>query len=159
MSLNLKEEKSRPASAYSTSQSFIDAVNDSQFVRSFGMAALVGSILGFLFNGALTTGIGLAVIGFGATLYYRLLGLSVVILAASPFLLGPLGLLGQMVLSVGVGLKSFQVLSVLAAEGKGDPDWGSTQKRALTGMVLSIIALVVAVIWFVLSLLAFAVRR
>src|SRR5262252_8674774 len=104
LGLNPKDEKGRAESAYSNSQTFIDAVNDAQFVRSFGMAALVGSILGFLFNGALTIGIGLAVMGFGSTLYYRLLGLLVVILAASTFLVGPLGLLGQMTLSVGIGV-------------------------------------------------------
>jgi len=159
MSLNLNAERSRPESAYSTSQSFIDAVNDSQFVRLFGVVAVIGSILGLLFNGAVSIGIGLAVMGFGSSRYYRLLGLSVAILGGATFLLGPLGLLGPIVLSVGVALKSFQVLSVLAAEGKGDPDWASTQKRALAGTILSIIALIIAFIWFVLVVIALAARR
>jgi len=160
MSLNLNAEKNRPESAYSTSQSFIDAVNDSHFVRTFGIAAVIGAILCLFFRGAVSIGIGAAVMGFGASRFYRLLGLSVAILGAATFLIGALGLLGPVVLSVGVAVKSFQVLSVLAAEGKGDPDWKSTQKRALAGTILSVIALIIALIWFVLGvIIALAARR
>src|SRR6267142_3689432 len=95
MSLNLNAPE---ASAY------IDAVNDARFVRTFGMIALVGSILIFI-GSAIAIGIGLAVMGFGSGRYYRTLGLAVVILGILGFFLAPLRLVASIVLAAGVVLK------------------------------------------------------
>ena len=148
MSLNLNAPQ---ASAY------IDAVNDARFVRTFGMIALVGSILIFI-GGAIAIGIGLAVMGFGSGRYYRTLGLTVVILGILSFFLGPLSIVGSIVLAAGVALKGKTVLNTLAREGKDDPDWQITRKRAITGIVLSVIGIVCSFAWLGLFLIGLAAR-
>ena len=156
MSLNLNDRTASP-SAYTTSQVFTDAVNDSRFVRTFGAVAILGSIFLFVTAG-IEIGIGLAVMGFGSTRYYRALGLTVVILAIGGVLFGPIAFLGPVVLSVGVGLKALGVLQTLAAEGKGDPDWPETRKRAIVGLILSGIAFIIAVLWVCLILISVLLR-
>jgi hypothetical protein len=136
---------------------FTDAVNDSRFVRTFGAVAIVGSIFLFITAGV-EIGIGLAVMGFGSTRYYRVLGLTVVILAIAGVLLGPIAVLGPVVLSVGVGLKALGVLQTLATEGKGDPDWRETRNRAIVGLILSSVAFIISLLWIVLLLIALLLR-
>jgi len=125
---------------------YIDAVNDSRFVRTFGIIALLGSIFIFV-GGAVAIGIGLAVMGFGSGRYYRTVGLAVVILAILGFLLEPFRILASMLLAAGVAWKGKTILNILALEGKEDADWQVTRKRAITGIVLSIIGVVISFAW------------
>jgi hypothetical protein len=148
MSLNLN------ASAPSA---YIDAVNDSRFVRTFGVIALLGSIFIFI-GGGVAIGIGLAVMGFGSGRYYRALGLSVVVLAILGFFLGPFRIIASILLAAGVAWKGKTVLSTLAHEGEDDADWQITRKRAITGIVLSVIGVVIGFAWLGLLLVGMFAR-
>ena len=148
MSLNLN--------ASSAPSAYIEAVNDARFVRTFGIITLVGSILMFV-GGAVAIGVGLAAMGFGGKRYYRVLGLAVVILASLGFFFWPFRIVASIVLAVGVVWNGKNILSTLAVEGKDDADWAVTRKRAITGMVLSVIGILFAFAWlgvFLISLLA-----
>ena len=151
MSLNLNDRAASP-SAYHMSAAFNDAVNDAQFVRTFGIAALVCSIL-TIFWAAIPIGVGMAVLGFGKTRYYRLLGLAVVVLSIAGVLIGPLRVIGAAALCAGVGWRGIEILGLLAKEGKGDPDWPETRKRSIIGIVLSAAGLLVCAIWMTLFVL------
>jgi hypothetical protein len=153
MSLNLNDRVPVRSSNYDTSPTYTDAVNDSRFVRTFGIVSLVGTIILLFFGGAVAIGIGLAVLGFGSTRYYKLLGLAVAVLGGLSILLAPLRLLAMILLSAGIGLKAMGVLKTLAAEGKGDPDWGETRTRALTGLGLSAAGFVLSGILLILWVL------
>jgi hypothetical protein len=144
MSLNLN------ASAPSA---YVEAVNDARFVRTFGIIALVGSILIFI-GGAVAIGVGLAVMGFGSGRYYRFLGLIVVILGIFAFILSPFRIAASIVLGAGVVWKGKKILDTLAVEGKEDSDWQETRKRALTGIVLSIIGIVISFAWLGITVIA-----
>lgn len=150
MSLNLNERTQTTSSVYNTSRSYIDAVNDAQFVRTFGILAGVLGLLSPLvlllgwFSRAAAIGIGLAVMRFGNTKYYRILGIVVSILG---FFLLPLGLL---ILSLGIGVKGILVLSILSSEGKGDPDWLTARNQALTGVIASALGIVLGTVGLVL---------
>jgi hypothetical protein len=146
MSLNLN------ASAPSA---YIEAVNDARFVRTFGIIALVGSILIFI-GGAVAIGVGLAVMGFGSGRYYRVLGLAVVILGILAFILSPFRIVASIVLGAGVAWKGKKILDTLALEGKEDSDWQATRKRATTGIVLSVIGIIISVGWLALLLIGLA---
>ncbi len=148
MSLNLN------ASAPSAS---IEAVNDARFVRTFGIIALVGSILIFI-GGAVAIGVGLAVMGFGSGRYYRTLGLTVVILGILAFILSPFRIVASIVLGAGVAWKGKKILDTLAHEGKEDSDWQETRKRATTGIVLSVIGIVISFAWLGLTLIALMIK-
>src|SRR6267378_2731271 len=137
MSLNLN---AAVPSAYN------DAVNDARFVRTFGIIALVGSILIFI-GGAVAIGVGLAVMGFGNGRYYRALGLTVVILGILAFILSPFRILASLVLGAGVAWKGKTILDILAREGREDPDWQETRKRAIAGIVLSVISIAISFGW------------
>src|SRR4030095_6190891 len=130
MSLNLNERAAASDSSYCTSPTYTDAVNDAQLVRTFSIIALVGSVLIFI-GGAIAVGVGLAVMSFGARRYHSVLGLIVVVLSVGSFFLPVLRILASVVLCVGVALRSMNILSTLAGEGKGDPDWPGTKQRAL----------------------------
>jgi hypothetical protein len=136
---------------------YIDAVNDARFVRTFGFIALIGSILIFI-GGAVAIGVGLAIMGFGSSRYYRVLGLAVVILGILGFILGPFRIVASIVLGAGVAWKGKKVLDVLANEGKDDTDWQATRKRALTGIILSVIGILVSFGWLGLSALALVLQ-
>jgi hypothetical protein len=157
MSLNLNDRPQNVSSIYHTSPTYTEAVNDAQFVRTFGIVALIGSTLIFL-GGAVAIGVGLAVIGFGKTLYHRILGGTVIALAVASFLFAPFGFLAPIVLCVGVGYKGIQVLGVLAKEGKGDPDWQETKNRTMLGISLCAVGIVVASLWLTLFLISLFVR-
>ena len=143
MSLNLNAS---PPSAY------LDAVNDARFVRTFGIIALLGSILIFV-GGAVAIGVALAVMGFGTGRYYRGLGLAVVILAILGFFLWPVRIIASIVLAAGVAWKGKTILDTLALEGKDDADWQVTRKRAITGIVLSVIGVLFSFAWLGLGLI------
>src|SRR2546422_11731750 len=104
MSLNLNATTTSP---------YIEAVNDARFVRTFGIIALLGSILIFI-GGPVAIGIGLAVMGFGSGRYYRALGLTVVILGILAFIFGPFRIIASLVLGAGVAWKGKKVLNTLA---------------------------------------------
>jgi len=135
------------------SPAFNDAVNDAQFVRTFGIAAFVCSIL-TLIRPEIAVGVGLAVLGFGKTRYYRVLGLAVVTVSIAGILIGPLRVIGPVVLSLGVGWKGFDILSLLSKEGRDDPDWPETKKRARLGILFSALGIAVSVVWTTLLLIA-----
>lgn len=136
---------------------YIEAVNDARFVRTFGIIALVGSILIFI-GGAVAIGVGLAVMGFGSGRYYRTLGLTVVILGILAFILSPFRIVATIVLGAGVAWKGKKILDTLALEGKEDSDWQATRKRATTGIVLSLIGIVISFAWLGLTMIALATQ-
>ena len=136
---------------------YIEAVNDARFVRTFGIIALVGSILIFI-GGAVAIGVGLAVMGFGSGRYYRVLGLSVVVLGILAFFLGPFRIIASIVLGAGVAWKGKKILDTLAVEGKEDSDRQATFKLAITGIVLSVIGIVISFAWLGLSLIALSTQ-
>lgn len=136
---------------------YLDAVNDARFVRTFGIIALGGSILIFI-GGAVAIGVGLAIMGFGSSRYYRLLGLTVAILGILSFILGPFRIVASIVLGAGVAWKGKKILNVLAQEGKDDADWQQTRKRALTGIVLSAIGILISFGWLALSAIALVLQ-
>jgi hypothetical protein len=152
VSLNLSDPKTPSPSTYYTAPAYNDAVNDAQFVRTFGIAALICSILTLL-RPEIAIGVGMAVLGFGKTKYYRVLGLAVIILSIAGILLSPLRVVGSAALSIGIGWKGIDILGLLSREGKGDPDWQITRKRAIVGIVFSGVGLLVAVVWMSLVLL------
>ena len=154
MSLNLNDRVPVRSSAYDTSATYTDAVNDSRFVRTFGMVSLVGSIILIFLGGAVAMGIGAAVLGFGSTRYYKLLGLVVIAIGAvTAVTVSPLRVLAMTVLSAGIALKAMDVLKTLASEGKGDPDWGETRTRAITGLGLSAAGFVLSGILLILAVI------
>jgi hypothetical protein len=136
---------------------YIEAVNDARFVRTFGIIALVGSILIFI-GGAVAIGVGLAVMGFGSGRYYRVLGLAVVILGILAFILSPFRIVASIVLGAGVAWKGKKILDTLALEGKEDSDWQATRKRAITGIVLSLVGIVISFAWLGLTVIALATQ-
>jgi len=149
MSLNLNEKLPATGSAYYTSTSYTDAVNDAQIVRTFSFIALAGSVLIFI-GGFIAVAVGVAVMAFGGKRYYRILGLSVVLLSLGSFGFPVLRIIASVALCVGVGWRAMQVLSTLAAEGKGDPDWQTTRNRALLGLALSCLGLLISAVWLLL---------
>jgi hypothetical protein len=153
MSLNLNERSASASSTYYTAPAFNDAVNDAQFVRTFGIAALISSIL-TLFWPAIAIGVGFAVLGFGKTRYYRLLGIGVMVVSIVGVLISPLRVLGSTVLCIGVGWKGIDILGLLAKQGKGDPDWPATRKRSILGIALSAVGLLINAGWITLLLVA-----
>lgn len=153
MSLNLGQTPANSPSQYTTSQSFTDAVNDSRFVRTFGVIALIGAILVSLVSGAIAIGLGAAVMGFGASRFYRLLGLGVAILGVAYFLWIPLVPAGAVLLSAGIAYKGIDVLGTLATEGKSDPDWKETRSRAIVGTIFSVAGFIVSGLWMMLLII------
>jgi hypothetical protein len=157
MSLNLNEKLPAKGSAYYTSDSYTDAVNDAQILRTFSFIALAGSALIFI-GGFIAVAVGVAVMAFGAKRYYRILGLAVVLLSLGSFGLPVLRIIASLALCAGVAWRATQVLATLAAEGKGDPDWQTTRNRALLALVLSCVGLVISAIWFLLFIIGSFLR-
>jgi hypothetical protein len=148
MSLNLQDKPVTAASGYCTSKEFTEAVNDSQFVRTFGFVSLAGSVLTIL-SGAVAIGVGMAVTGFGNTRYYRALGLTVILVAVAGVLFPAMSLIAPIILSGGVAWKGWEIIGILTAEGKGDPDWQVTRSRALTGMAAAGVGLLISGAWLI----------
>jgi hypothetical protein len=152
MSLNLNPPPSQQNSVYHTSPAYTEAINDAQLIRTFSIVALIGSILIFI-GGAVAIGVGVAVIGLGGTRYWRVLGIAVIALSALSFVVGPFRIIASSVMAGGVLWKGIEVLGTLAVEGKGDPDWQATRKRAMTGIILSGLALAANAVWMTMILL------
>jgi hypothetical protein len=96
--------------------------------------------------------------GFGKERYYRALGLAVVILGILAFIFSPFRIVASIVLGAGVAWKGKKILNTLALEGKEDSDWQDTRKRAITGIVLSVIGIVVSFGWLGLTVIALATQ-
>lgn len=157
MSLNLNEKLPAKGSAYYTSTSYTDAVNDAQIVRTFSFIALAGSVLIFI-GGFIAVGVGIAVMVFGGKRYYRILGLAVALLSLGSYGLPVLRIIASAALCAGVCWRAMQILSTLAAEGKGDPDWQSTRNRALLALALTCVGLVISAIWLLLFIIGSFLR-
>jgi hypothetical protein len=158
MSLNLNDRPERAVSAYGASSAFNDAVNDSQFVRSFGFVALACSIL-IPISAAIGIGVGAAVAGFGSSTYYRILGISVVVMSLIGFWLGPLVFVSGLALGAGVAYKGVDILGVLTGEDKADPDFQTTLRRALIGIFFSSAGALLSSLWLILSTIHFLFSR
>ena len=126
---------------------YIQAVNDARLVRTFGIVALIGSVV--LCGPGAMIGIRVAVLGLGSTRYFRILGLVVATVGGAGILFSPLLAMAGIILSSGILLKGAGVLNVLATDGKEDEDWGITRKRAIIGIALSIAALVIGILWLI----------
>ncbi|HJQ24764.1 MAG TPA: hypothetical protein VKA60_12680 [Blastocatellia bacterium] len=126
-------------------------------MRTFSIIALLGSILIFI-GGAVAIGVGVAVIGLGGTRYWRALGIAVIALSVLSFFIGPFRIIASSVMAGGVIWKGIAVLGTLASEGKGDPDWEATRKRAILGIVLSGLALAANAVWVTVILISLFVR-
>jgi hypothetical protein len=146
----------KPESVYCSSPVYLDAVNDARFVRTFGIIALLNSVL-ILLTKAIGLGVGLVVIGYGKPKFYRTLGLTVIILSILGILTGIGPLVGSLALSIGICLKSWKILKLLRNEGKGDPDWLMTRKRAITGMITSGIGALIGLGWIALIVISLAI--
>jgi hypothetical protein len=153
MSLNLSEKAAPSASNYCTSPEYVDAVNDAQFVRMFGIAALVASVV-MLIRPEVTIGIGMAVLGFGKTRYYRMVGLTVIVTSIVGILVGVLRPLGSTCLCIGVGWKGMEIIGVLANVARDDPDWLDTRKRAIVGICFCAVGLLINAAWVLLMVIA-----
>jgi hypothetical protein len=135
-----------PTPRHTSSVAFNDAVNDARFVRTFGIIAAIGSLLTFV-SGAIGIGIGVAVIGFGHTRFFKMLGWIVIAFGVASFLAPLLGIAGSLALSIGVLVKTTQVLRVLAREGKDDPDWSQAQLRSMVGLAGSVLGVLLSLLW------------
>jgi hypothetical protein len=127
------------------------AINDSRFVKGFGLTALVYSLISVLgltlLGGGIGIGVGLFIARYDSAKYYRILGIVVIafalIGAVVPFL-------GASVLSGAILGKGIQVISVLSKVDYKDEEWETGRKRALIGTVASGAGLGISVILMVL---------
>lgn len=133
---------------------YVEAVNDARFVKTFGIISLLGSLItcgpGFMI------GFGLAVLGFGSTKYFRVLGVTVMVLGGLSLLFRPFAAIAALVLGAGIIMKGREILNVLEKEGREDSDWEATRKRTKIGLITSAIACLIGLFWlsiFVLILI------
>ena len=133
---------------------YVEAVNDARFVKTFGIIALIGSLI--TCGPGVMIGVGVAVLGFGSTKYFRILGTTVAILGGLSFLFRPAAALAALVLGIGIIMKGREILNVLEKEGRDDSDWEATRKRVNVGLITSAISCLIGLLWlslFVLMLL------
>jgi predicted small integral membrane protein len=133
---------------------YSQAVNDSRFVKGFGVTALVYallSVLGFtLLGGGVGVGIGLFIARYDTAKYYRILGIVVIIFAILGYVIP---FLGTGVLSGAIMGKGIQVMGVLSKVEKKDEEWQTSKKRALIGTIASGAGLGISAILMVLFLI------
>ncbi|MEK6299947.1 MAG: hypothetical protein AABO41_04435 [Acidobacteriota bacterium] len=153
--MNIFEAPSIPVPSALTD--YNDAVNASRFVKGFGIAVLVYSVLLFLginlLSSAIGLGTGLFIFRYDAGKFYKVLGVVVMVLA----LVAPLPFLSPSVLAGSVLWKGTQVLSVLKRSPQDDPDWSETRSRTILGIVASSAGLLVSIVIAVLVIIAIAV--
>ncbi len=152
--LNLSAHDERPPGFESNlSFTYLEAVNASRFVKSFGITALVNSLLLFLgisiLNAAVGIGAGLFILRYDDQKFYKTLGIIVMICA----FIFPIPFLSTIALSVGVLIKGWQTLQTLGKEGKDDEDWPTSKKRATIGTICSGLGLLFTFIAIVLTIL------
>lgn len=146
------------ASTYCNSPAFTEAVNASRFVKTFGIIALVSSVL-FCLKGAVIIGIGLFIMRYENTRFYRLLGLSVIILSVIGWFAAPITFISSAVLTGAIAWKGKEVLDTLAKEGHQDPDWAPTRKRAMIGTIASVVGLAISSLLLALTLTGMALQE
>ena len=144
-----------PIPASSTLSEYNNAVNASRFVKGFGIAVLVYSVLLFfginLLSSAIGIGTGLFIFRYDTGKFYRVLGGVVMVLA----LVAPLPFLSPGVLAAGVLYKGTQILGLLNRSPQEDPDWRETRSRTILGIVASGAGLLVCLVIAVLVAIAF----
>jgi len=145
-----------PVAVSVAASDYNDAVNASRFVKGFGVAVFVYSVLLFLginlLSSAIGIGTGLFIFRYDSGKFYK--GLGVVVMALA--LVAPLPFLSPVVLAGGVLWKGTQVHSVLERSPKDDPDWASTRSRTVLGMVFGGLGLLLCLVIAVLVILAIA---
>ena len=52
--------------------------------------------------------------------------------------------------------RALEVMNILSTEGRSDPDWAMTRKRAVIGLVTSSAGILISALWLVLVLIAIA---
>jgi hypothetical protein len=150
------ENKGSTAVAFHSSPTFNEAVSSSWFVRSIGIAAAaytIASPLGILGPG-LGIGIGLFVLRYGSAIYYRILGIVVVVSAILAFVNPLFQVLGPAVLSGAILAKAAMILRVLSKEGRNSHQWSASRKRAIVGIVFGGIGLGVLILGILLYVVA-----
>ena len=133
---------------------YSQAINDSRFVKGFGLTAFVYaliSVLGFtLLGGGIGVGVGLFIARYDSAKYYRILGIVVIVFA----LIGSMiPFLGASVLSGAILGKGIQVVSILSKVENKDEEWQTGRKRALIGTIASGAGLGISVILMLLSII------
>ena len=150
--MNIFEAPSVPVS--STLTEYNNAVNASRFIKGFGIAVLVYSVLLFiginLLSSAIGIGTGLFIFRYDDGRFYKVLGVVVMVLS----LVAPLPFLSPGVLAGSVLWKGAQVLSVVNRSPQDDPDWRETRSRTILGIVASSAGLLVCIVIAVLVVLA-----
>jgi hypothetical protein len=130
---------------------YSQAINDSRFVKGFGLTALVYaliSVLGLtLLGGGIGVGVGLFIARYDSAKYYRILGILVIVFALIGYMIP---FLGASVLSGAILGKGIQVIGVLSNVEKKDEEWQTGRKRALIGTVASGAGLGISVVLLIL---------
>ncbi|MBI3651542.1 MAG: hypothetical protein HY231_11045 [Acidobacteria bacterium] len=147
------------SSAFSSSPLFNEAVNVSRFVKGFGLTALAYSLVSAiglnLLGGAIGIGIGLFVLRYDETRFYRILG-GVIIVFAIVGVGAVFPFLGSGALSGTIMVRGIQVLGLLAKEGREDEEWKPTRQRTMIGTIASGAGLAISIalmLLFVVKLL------
>src|SRR5437867_5845659 len=127
--------------------SFNEAVNTSRFVKSFGITALIYSLISVfgmnLLGGGIGAGVGLFIIRYDKAKFYRILGIVVIIFA---FLGALIPFLGSGVLSGAVMWKGIQAFKVLSKEGRNEKQSEPSRKRVTIGIITSGIGLLISIL-------------
>ena len=126
---------------------YSQAINDSRFVKGFGLTAFVYalvSVLGLtLLSGGVGVGIGLFIARYDTAKYYRILGIAVIVFAIIGYFVP---FVGASMLSGAILGKGIQVMGVLSKIENKDEEWQTGRKRALIGTVASGAGLGISVI-------------
>ena len=133
---------------------FIQAINDSRFVKGFGLTALAYvfvSVFGLtLLGGGIGVGVGLFIMRYDPARYFRILGIVVIVFAligtAIPFL-------GAGVLSGAILGKGMQVMKVLSRVENKDEEWATGRKRTLIGTIASGAGLGLSIVLILLTII------
>jgi len=133
---------------------YSQAINDSRFVKGFGLTALVYALVSVsgltVLGGGVGIGIGLFIARYDSAKYYRVLGIAVIVFAIIGYVVP---FIGTSVLSGAILGKGIQVMSVLSKVEKKDEEWQTGRKRALIGTVASAAGLGISVILMALFII------
>jgi hypothetical protein len=117
---------------------YSQAINDSRFVKGFGLTALIYalvSVLGLtLLSGGIGIGVGLFIMRYDSAKYYRMLGIVVIVFAIIGYVIP---FLGASALSGAVLGKGIQVINILSKVENKDEEWQVGRRRALIGTIAS----------------------
>ena len=130
---------------------YCQAINDSRFVKGFGLTAFAYVFISILeistLSGGIGIGVGLFITRYDTSKYYRILGIAVIVLAIIGYFIP---YLGAGVLSGAILGKGIQVLGILAKVQNKDEEWKAGRKRTLIGTVASGAGLAISVILMIL---------